>query len=47
MLEAECPRCGETFVPHSEDPEDLIHGETETGQECGGRGIVQGEWVAP
>jgi hypothetical protein len=45
MMEAECTKCKETFIPHSEDPDDLIHGVTEAGQECGGVGIVQGEWV--
>lgn len=37
MLEAVCQECGETFVPA--DEEDLIHGE------CGGQGIITGEWV--
>jgi hypothetical protein len=41
MIEAECTRCKETFIPASTDPEDLIHGE------CGGIGVIQGEWIAP
>lgn len=47
MLEARCHSCGETFVPHSEAPADLIHGETEAGKSCGGAGLVMGEWIAP
>lgn len=47
MMEAQCTRCKETFVPHSPDPEDLIHGETEAGTPCGGIGVIQGEWIAP
>lgn len=46
MLEAKCQKCGETFVPHSEAPDDLIHGETEAGIECGGQGFITGQWVA-
>lgn len=46
MIEAECTRCGETFVPHGVTAEDLIHGFREgTDQECGGIGIIQGEWT--
>ena len=45
MLEAVCTRCSEFFVPHGATPEDLIHGETETGKECGGIGIIQGRWI--
>lgn len=44
MLEAECTRCEEIFVPHGTDPEDLIHGETYAGEACGGIGVIQGEW---
>jgi hypothetical protein len=47
MLEATCGRCGETFIPESEQPDDLIHGVTELGDECGGTGIVDGAWIAP
>lgn len=47
MLEAECTRCREVFVPHGIEPEDIIHGETEAGEECGGIGIIQGEWGIP
>lgn len=47
MLEATCGRCGETFVPESEQPDDLIHGVTELGAECGGTGTVDGAWYAP
>jgi len=45
MFEAQCQMCGETFIPHSEDPEDLIHGQREDGTECGGQGVIQGQWV--
>lgn len=46
MLEAECTRCSEIFVPHGVDPEDLIHCYTEeTDSECGGIGIIQGQWI--
>jgi hypothetical protein len=34
MLEAECRKCGETFIPQDED--DLIHIERSDGTECGG-----------
>jgi hypothetical protein len=43
MLEAECGRCGETFVPTDED--DTIHGVREDGEACGGQGEITGEWV--
>lgn len=43
--EAKCLRCGETFIPHSEAPEDLIHGETEAGEPCGGTGVITGTWA--
>lgn len=45
MLEAVCGKCGETFIPHSEEPDDLIHGQTEAEKPCGGQGTVTGEWV--
>lgn len=49
MLEAKCTRtdCGETFVPHGVDAEDLIHGNRQDGEACGGIGVIQGEWVPP
>lgn len=47
MLEAECTRCKEIFVPHGVEPEDLIHGETFAGEACGGIGVVLGEWTPP
>lgn len=47
MLEADCTRCHQIFVPHGIEDEDLIHGETYEGRECGGIGVIQGEWVAP
>lgn len=47
MLEADCTRCDETFVPHGVEPDDLIHGDRFDGQFCGGIGVVQGEWVPP
>lgn len=47
IMEADCTRCKETFVPHGVEPEDLIHCETEAGEECGGIGIIQGAWLAP
>lgn len=42
MLEAECSKCGETFVPA--DEEDTIHLFREDGTECGGQGRVTGEY---
>jgi uncharacterized OB-fold protein len=45
MLEARCLKCGETFIPNDED--DTIHGETEDGVECGGQGVITGEWTRP
>lgn len=47
MLEAECTRCKGVFVPHGTDPEDLIHCYTDEEEECGGIGIILGEWHAP
>jgi len=52
MLEALCTRCDEIFVPHSTEPDDLIHGERqytegEIGIPCGGIGIIQGAWLLP
>lgn len=44
MIEAECTRCSEVFVPHGVAPEDLIHGENSKGNECGGIGVIQGFW---
>jgi hypothetical protein len=37
MIEATCPRCGETFV--AANAEDLIHVETTAGQPCGGNAV--------
>jgi hypothetical protein len=46
MIDANCTRCGEHFVPHGFSPEELIHGERFlTGKECGGIGIITG-WSA-
>jgi hypothetical protein len=45
ILEAECTRCKETFVPHGTEPDELIHGVKENGEDCGGIGIIMGEWV--
>ena len=42
-LEAECPKCGETFNPL--DEKDLEHIETEAGEPCGGNGVLMGGWV--
>ena len=37
MLEAECTRCGEIFVPLGTDSEDLVHTYCESRDEdCGG-----------
>jgi hypothetical protein len=47
MIEAKCTRCGETFIPESTDMEDMIHGQTEQGNPCGGIGVVQGAWNVP
>ena len=47
MLEAKCTRCEEIFVPHGVEPEDLVHVETYAGEDCGGLGIIQGEWIRP
>lgn len=47
MLEAECTRCKEVFVPHDVEPEDLIHAERYDGEDCGGIGIIQGAWLVP
>lgn len=45
LIEAKCTRCTEIFIPHQLTPVDLIHGETNSGQDCGGIGVVQGQWV--
>lgn len=47
MMEAECTRCKETFIPHGTEPIDLLHGDREDGEYCGGIGVIQGEWIAP
>jgi hypothetical protein len=36
MLEARCTKCGETFNPHFQTADEV---------ECGGTGVVVGEWV--
>lgn len=43
MLEAKCSVCGETFNPR--DVFDIIHIAKENGDECGGEGIILGEWI--
>lgn len=43
MLEAVCGECGETFIP--EDENDTIHEVTVLGKECGGQGVITGEWI--
>lgn len=43
ILEAVCGECGETFNPA--DEQDTIHGAKESGDECGGQGVIQGEWT--
>lgn len=43
MLEAECRKCGEIFVPA--DKNDTIHSETADGYPCGGVGVITGTWV--
>lgn len=46
MLEAECGKCGETFVPHGTTEEDLIHLYSEAqDQDCGGTGVILGEYI--
>jgi hypothetical protein len=43
MIEATCTVCGEVFNPADED--DLEHGITDMGEECGGLGVIDGEWL--
>ena len=45
MIEAECTRCDETFIPGAITMTDLIHGQTEAEEPCGGIGVIQGQWV--
>jgi len=45
MLEAICTRCSGVFVPHSTEPEDLVHLVRKDGTDCGGLGIIQGQWT--
>jgi hypothetical protein len=45
MLEAECTRCGETFIPASTQGDDLIHGPRYDEVVCGGIGIITGKWI--
>jgi len=42
ILEAHCLKCGEVFNPADED--DTIHIAREDGTECGGVGVIDGEW---
>lgn len=48
MLEAQCTKCGDTFVPADEN--DLEHfvrtsDDEHQGEHCGGRGVILGEWI--
>lgn len=46
MIEARCQKCGETFNPHPSDGEGwLTHYADEMGDECGGDGVVVGDYV--
>ena len=45
MVEARCTRCKEIFIPSGGELEDLIHGEDQEGDPCGGIGIIQGQWL--
>lgn len=49
MLEAKCTRtnCGETFVLQGIMYADRIHGVKADGSECGGIGILKGQWNVP
>lgn len=42
LLEAKCSLCGELFVPADED--DLIHCVREDSEDCGGLGVIVGEY---
>lgn len=42
IIEAKCGKCKETFNPADED--DTIHVAREDGSECGGQGVILGEW---
>jgi hypothetical protein len=42
MLEAQCPKCGETFNP--DDETDLEHIQTIDDITCGGTGVLAGQW---
>ncbi len=44
ILEAQCTKCGDTFSPHSDNPEDLEHYEDADGNICGGQGVLLGSW---
>lgn len=44
-VEALCLLCGETCNPHG--PDDLVHVQTEAGQECGGPLVPLGAWGTP
>lgn len=44
MLEATCLKCLKTFVPADEG--DIIHEwDEELSKECGGQGVILGEWI--
>lgn len=48
MLEAQCTKCGDAFVPADEN--DLEHfvrtsDDEHQGEPCGGRGVILGEWI--
>lgn len=43
-IEARCLMDGETFIPDSAKPDDLIHYVDSMGAPCMGRGIIVGAW---
>lgn len=45
LIEAECTRCHETFIPAEITPWDLIHGMRVDGGDCGGIGVLKGQWL--
>lgn len=42
ILEAECQKCKEVFIPENE--EDTEHIAREDGTPCGGEGVIYGAW---
>jgi hypothetical protein len=55
IIEAECQKCGDIFNPHAPDAfvkdvsgvewaRHFVRGGDHEGEECGGWGIVTGEW---